>query len=148
MRRFLVLLCCALVVPATTAFAAGNDDALPKKFRSEANGVCRKSQRRIVDAQLTLFPDKATDPQAAAAVYVDDVQPIYRKLIRDLRALGYPSGHKARLRSIYAAMGLSMDRAVAKIEAEPSVAVIGAGTFGDVNERLDAIGLTKCGSGG
>ena len=80
-------------------------------------------------------------------MYVDDVQPIYRTLIRDLRALGYPSGHKAELRSIYAAMARSMDRAVAKIEADPSVAVIGAGTFGDVNERLDAIGLTKCGSG-
>ena len=147
MRRFLGLLLCALVVPATAAYAAGNDDALPKKFRAEANAVCRKSQRRIVDAQLTLFPDKATDPQAASAVYLDDVQPIYRTLIRDLRALGYPRGRKAELRSIYAAMTRSMDRAVAKIEADPSVAVVGAGTFGDVNERLDAIGLTKCGSG-
>jgi hypothetical protein len=138
----------ALLVSTTAAAGGGRADKLPEKFRAEANAVCRKSQRRIVDAQLTLFPDKATDPAAASAVYLDDVQPVYRKLIRDLRALGYPSGHKAQLRSIYAAMSRSMDRAVAKIEAEPSVAVIGAGTFGAVNERLDEIGLTRCGSGG
>ena len=148
MHRLLVLLLCALVVPAGPAIAAGKDDALPGEFRSEANAVCRRSQRRIVDAQLQLFPDQATDPAAASAVYLDDVQPIYRKLVRDLRALGYPPGHKSQLRSIYAAMSRSMDRAVAKIEADPSVAVTGAGTFGAVNERLDAIGLTRCGSGG
>jgi hypothetical protein len=150
MRRFfslfLVALAAALVVPPAAASAAGGD-ALPKGFRSDANAICRKSQRRIVDAQLTLFPDKATDPAAASAVYLDDVQPIYRKLVRDLRALGYPSGHKQQLRSIYAAMTRAMDRAVAEIEGEPSVAVIGPGTFGAVNDRLDAIGLTRCGSG-
>jgi hypothetical protein len=148
LHRLLALLLGALVVLATAAFAAGTSDRLPREFRSDANAVCRKSQRRIVDAQLMLFPDKATDPTAASAVYLDDVQPTYRKMIRDLRALGYPPGHKAQLRSTYAAMSRSMDRAVAKIEAEPSVAVIGPGTFGDVNERLDALGLTKCGSGG
>ncbi len=85
--------------------------------------------------------------EAASDVYLEQVEPIYREMVDDLRELGYPAGTKARLRKLYAAMERAMDRAVGKIEADPQVAVVGPGTFGSVNDRLDAVGLGRCGSG-
>jgi hypothetical protein len=137
----------ALVAVVALAPAAGAGERLPSEYRRKANRICREGLRELLDVQGSLSRSERTDPTAAAALYVEEVQPVYRQMVDDLRELGFPSGHRRVLRRAFAAMDGAMDRAVERIEADPAVALLGPGTFDIVNDRLDTLGLQRCGGG-
>jgi hypothetical protein len=137
----------ALIAAVVLAPSAGAGEQLPAEYRRKANRICREGLRDVLEVQGSLSRDELSNPEAAAALYVDEVQPVYRRMVERLRDLDSPDGQGRALRRVFAAMDRAMDRAVARIAADPGVALLGPGTFDRVNDRLGDLGLRRCGGG-
>ncbi|MBX3284292.1 MAG: hypothetical protein KF703_03030 [Actinobacteria bacterium] len=128
----------ATTAPATTTSVPGSDDAARADFVERANRICREGGAALAGQE----PD--TSDQAALAAYVTDTfVPAVRRQLDDIRALGFPPGDEAELAAILDDTDAALDR----LAADP-IGVIDSGRdpFADVNQRLNAYGLTDCGA--
>jgi hypothetical protein len=133
-----------LFVLLVAACGGSSDKTIAKAdLIKQGNVICQKASASI-DKEFQKLPADATEAQQIAFIK-DTAVPQTKQQIKDLRALGYPKGDKATLEKIYA----DSDKLLADIAADPKKNYIDAtgDPFAGINTKLDAYGLTACGSG-
>lgn len=134
---------------AAALFAAGcgggddssSDEPAPTKsaYITEGDAICTASQTEF-EAIVKDLPNDVEAPESQAAI-TDEVVPLYRDQIEQLRALTPPEGDEEATTEIYD----SVDQALDTIEADPS-ALDDAGTFEEANTLAIDYGFEACGN--
>jgi hypothetical protein len=137
LTRPLVALCLAL----TLALAGcGGDEAgepiTKRDFLSQGNTICAAGNLAVDDVGNSV--DQNDEKQLLNAIR-EQVVPLVRGQIDDLRALGYPDGDKDTLEAIYA----DAEGVLASWEDDPASALEDE-RMAPINERLGDYGLTEC----
>ena len=131
----------ALVLTLGLAGCGGDDDggegAIDKSdFLERGNTIC--SAGNLAVDEIGGSVDQNDQEQLLAAIK-DQVVPLVRGQLDDLRALGYPDGDKETLEAIYADTEGVLDT----WEEDPKQALTDE-RMAPINERLGDYGLTKC----
>jgi len=147
MRRVLVVgaVAAALLIGAcgsSGGSSAGAAGPITKAdYLRRGNALCQK----LADHLKSAAKDVGASGADGIATYLKGtLVPAVRAQLDDLRALGYPAGDDATLKSIYDDAGKVLD----SIAQNPSKFVTESSEdpFASVNKRLSHYGLTKCGS--
>jgi hypothetical protein len=137
LTRPLVALCLAL----TLALAGcGGDEAgepiTKRDFLGQGNTICAAGSLAVDDVGNSV--DQNDEKQLLNAIR-EQVVPLVRGQIDDLRALGYPEGDKDTLEAIYT----DAEGVLASWEDDPASALEDE-RMAPINERLGDYGLTEC----
>ncbi|MDP2775362.1 MAG: hypothetical protein Q8O61_17550 [Nocardioides sp.] len=115
----------------------GGEGAISKaEFLEQGNTIC--SAGNLAVDEIGGSVDKHDQEQLLTAIK-EQVVPLVRGQLDDLRALGYPDGDKEILEAIYADTEDVLD----SWEDDPSQALTDE-RMAPINERLGDYGLTKC----
>lgn len=133
----------AAALLALTACGDGGPGVVEKDdYVAAANDVCAGARQALqsISGQFT-----GDTPLAQIEAFLQDVYvPRLRTELEELRDLGYPDGDRDELEAIFDDYGAILD----DIETNADdFAESGTDPFADVDARLDAYGLTDCGSG-
>lgn len=139
----------AALLSAAALFAAGcgggddssSDEAAPTKtaYIAEGDAICKTSQTQF-EAIVKDLPNDVEAPESQAAIS-DEVVPLYRDQIEQLRALTPPEGDEDVTAEIYDAAEAGFDT----IEENPS-ALDDAGTFKEADALATDYGFEVCGN--
>jgi len=108
----------------------------------KANAICKAGTAKLEAAGAKL-PNNPTEKQVEAFLVRVYVPNVAGQIVK-IRKLGYPAGDKAQLSAIFK----QADQVLATIKRDPAAAIQSADPFADVNPKLNAYGLTDCGSSG
>jgi len=140
LTRPLVALSCALVLGL--AGCGGDDEAKDpiekQDFLSQGNTICSAGNMAVDDVGNSV--DQNDQEQLLVAIK-DQIVPLVRGQIDDLRELGYPEGDKDTLEAIYADTEGVLD----SWEDDPALALEDE-RMAPINRRLGDYGLTECAS--
>ena len=117
----------------------GDDPIAKADFLERGNTICVAGSMAVDDVGNSV--DQNDQEQLLAAIK-DQVVPLVRGQIDDLRALGYPDGDKGTLEAIYADTEGVLDG----WEDDPSQALDDE-RMSPINKRLGDYGLTQCAAG-
>ncbi len=131
-----------VATPTTTRATSTTIDVTAAFVRS-ANAVCADTQAELVDLEASL--QGVTDPGEVGQVLADRLIPAVERQIEALRTLDAPPALEDEFDAILAETESRLDL----IRADPVANLLGAAEdpFGDLNDRLAAIGLTTCAGG-
>jgi len=118
-----------------------SDEPAPTKsaYITEGDAICTARQTEFEAIVKDLHNDVEA-PESQAAI-TDEVVPLYRYQIEQLRALTPPEGDEEATTEIYD----SVDQALDTIEVDPS-ALDDAGTFEEANTLAVDYGFEACGN--
>lgn len=133
-RRLAAALIAVGMLVALTACGGGDSEKTPSKaaFRKDANAICKKASKEF---------DKIAAPKSAddlTKMVKDKLVPRYRKMVGELRDLGYPKGEKDRLQKLYGDMDAFLDKAM----KDPEQVLNQSGST--IDKRLKEYGLSEC----
>lgn len=144
LTSLLALLLCALVAGCGGDDDSGGDsggEALPKaEFVEQANAICAEGNAETEEALGELENPTEED---AIAFLTDTFLPNVRDQVEEIRGLGFPEGDEETLTATLDEVESVLDT----VEEDPEAAAAGDDPFAEVNEELNAYGLTECGSG-
>jgi hypothetical protein len=138
----------AALLSAAALFAAGcggddssSDEPAPTKaaYIVEADAICAAGQTDF-EAIVEDLPNDIEAPESQAAIS-DELVPLYRDQIEELRALTPPEGDEDVTAEIYDAVEVAVD----EVEENPS-ALGEEETFKEANTLATEYGLEVCGS--
>jgi hypothetical protein len=121
---------------ATTTAAATNDDERAA-FIAAADQLCQTQHDAVTTAERDLG-NAPTDAEIETFVR-NDVVPLFRRNVADIRALGIPAGDEAQLEAILDEVSHVIDT----IEEDPLQAMAGD-PFAAVDQKLSAYGFHVC----
>jgi len=143
------LLTFVTLLSVTVLFAAGcggdddssSDEPAPTKaaYIADADAICEAGQSDF-EAIVKDLPNDIEAPESQAAIS-DEIVPLYRDQIEQLRALTPPEGDEEATARIYDAV----EEAVDETEANPS-ALDEVATFEEANNLAIDYGLKVCGN--
>jgi hypothetical protein len=143
------LLTFVTLLSVTVLFAAGcggdddssSDEPAPTKaaYIADADAICEAGQSDF-EAIVKDLPNDIEAPESQAAIS-DEIVPLYRDQIEQLRALTPPEGDEEATARIYDAV----EEAVDKVEEDPS-ALDEVVTFEEANTLATDYGLEVCGN--
>ena len=147
MNKRILTLAALLSVTALSAVGCGGDDdsssgePAPTKaaYIVDADAICTADQADF-EAIVQDLPNDVEAPESQAAI-TDEIVPLYRDQIEQLRALTPPEGDEEATAAIYDAV----DEALNVIEENPS-ALDQADTFDEANTLATDFGLKVCGT--
>lgn len=119
----------------------GGDEADPisrSDFIDQGNAICAAGNLAVDEIGKSIDPN---DEDQLLTAIQEQVVPLVRSQIDDLRDLGYPDGDKETLSAMY-------DDTVEVLDAwedDPALALDDE-RMGPINERLGDYGLTECAS--
>ncbi len=126
------------IITSFPGCGGGNGDHISKEeYVRAGNAICANGNERI--AAVARQPSADADADTLAT-FVRVFVPGIRDQLRQLRALGFPTGDRRTLESMFDDAETILRRA----ENDPST--IDGHAFDDVNRRLTAYGLRVCGS--
>lgn len=140
----LLALVSMLLVGALLAVGCGDDSSsdepAPTKaaYIAEADDLCIASDDQL-EVIVQDLPDSFEAPETQAAI-TDEIIPLYRDLIEDLRALTPPEGDEEATAAVYDAL----EQVIDEIEEDPSVADSGD-AFDSPNALAEDYGFEICG---
>ena len=145
MNKKLLSLLVALFATTALVAACGGDDSsdepAPTKaaYIEEADAVCASDQSEFEEIVADLPNDiEAEESQTAIT---DEIVPLYRDQVEELRAITPPEGDEDTTAAIYDAVDSALDA----IDEDPS-ALGDASTFEEANNLATEYGLEVCGS--
>jgi hypothetical protein len=143
------LLTFVALLSVTVLFAAGcgggddssSDEPAPTKaaYIADADAICEAGQSDF-EAIVKDLPNDIEAPESQAAIS-DEIVPLYRDQIEQLRALTPPEGDEEATAGIYDAV----EEAVDEVEEDPS-ALDEVATFEAANNLAIEYGLEVCGN--
>ncbi len=143
------LLTSVALLSVAALFAAGcggdagssSDEPAPTKaaYITDADAICKAGQSDF-EAIVKDLPNDIEAPESQAAIS-DEIVPLYRDQIEQLRALTPPEGDEEATARIYDAV----EEAVDKVEEDPS-ALDEVVTFEEANTLATDYGLEVCGN--
>lgn len=138
LTRPLVVLAFALTVGLT---GCGGDDKSEEpiskqKFLEQGNAICSAGNMAVDEVGDGI---DRNDEDEVLAAFKEQVVPLVRGQIDDLRDLGYPDGDKDTLEAIYSDTEGVLD----SWEEDPAQALDDT-RMAPINERLSDYGLTEC----
>jgi hypothetical protein len=119
---------------AASAPGPGRDD-----FLAAANGLCDQFNQQMAAIGDKLGDDASLEDLVAA--YRDQALPALRQTVVRIRALGFPAGDDAALRTLFG----DVDAAIDRVQADPEKELQASNDpFESVNQRLTHYGLDHC----
>ncbi len=159
MKRKAILMFAGMLAVGLIAAGCGDDDdessdtgtdtvaAAPTKqeFLQQGNAICKQGGKEIDAAGDQVFGSGKPTPQELEAFTTGTLVPGVQDQIDQIRALTPPEGDEDQIESILT----KAEEALAEVEANPQSAFTeGNDPFAQVNQELNAYGLTTCGEGG
>jgi hypothetical protein len=142
MNRHKAALAALLASSILVVAGCGGDDepSAPTKaeYIAEADAICRDGQAEF-EAIVKDLPNSVDAPESQAAI-TDEIVPLYRDEIEQLRSLTPPEGDEETTAAIFDAVENGLD----EVEADPS-ALDQAGTFEEANTLANDYGFEVCG---
>lgn len=138
LTRPLVALSLALVLGVQ---GCGDDDPetiAKSEFLAQGNAICAAGNLAVDSIGKSLDPN---DEEQLLSAIEEQVVPLVRTQIEDLRELGYPEGDEELLEAMYDDTGEVLDA-----WADDPALAIDDERMAPINERLADYGLTECAS--
>lgn len=158
-RRLIALVAAVAAMAMIVAGCGGGSDSSDgtdsassvskAEFVKKGNAICAKGEKEV-EKGVEKFTEEnnlsGTNPATEKQVEEmaeEFLVPAVRKQLKEIRALGIPSGDAKEVEAIFAAV----EEALKKTEEDPSViAQDGVGPFKKANKLSREYGLTVCGS--
>jgi hypothetical protein len=123
--------------PSTSGAGSEAGGDAKADFVAQANQICREAIEELSGQEPS-----GSDEDEIVAYITGVFVPSVRQQLDDIRDLGFPPGDEAELTELLDAADAALD----EIEADAAgVLASGEDPFAEVNDQLNAYGLTECG---
>ncbi len=143
-----------IVVPllaATLAISACGGDSGPSKaeFIEEADAICQEGEERSQQIVATGFRDPQNPTGEEVLALIQQLVPLQRETIADVRALEMPEGEEDEINDILDQAEAATDQVAEIRDPQQAVAVVQAGDtpqdpFYEANQAAEEYGFDEC----